>query len=304
MSERVVDWSSLGALLGDRVSLDEPLSRHSSLKIGGPADCMARPNDMPELRACLDLASKLGQPVFFLAGGTNLLVRDGGVRGLTIKLDGEFKDARFDGSVIRAGAAMPLGLLARKASLAGLAGLEFGVGIPGTLGGALVMNAGAHGQELKDVVRRVGAWEDGTLKELSAADCGFEYRSSRFKGASTLLLWAELELRPGNVDALKATMDTILKKRRETQPLELPNAGCVFKNPPQQSAGRLIEQAGLKGAQVGGARVSDLHANFVVNTGGASATDVLTLMARMRQSVSEKFGVDLQDEVLVIGEDL
>jgi UDP-N-acetylmuramate dehydrogenase len=293
----------LQAALPGRVSLDEPLARHCSFKIGGPADCLARPADEAELQACLAFAKARALPVFLLAGGTNLLVRDGGIRGLTLKLEGAFRDLSIDGDKVKAGAGMNLALLSKKTALAGLAGIECLVGVPGTLGGGLVMNAGAHGQELKDVVTGVGVLEAGELRTLSNADCGFEYRHSRFKGSATLLLWAELQLSRAEPAALQARMDEALAKRRASQPLELPNAGCVFKNPAGASAGRLIDECGLKGRRVGGAEISALHANFVVNTGGARAADVLALMDEARRVVLEKRGVRLEDEVLVVGED-
>jgi UDP-N-acetylmuramate dehydrogenase len=298
------DFAELLAALGpEKLRLAEPLARHTSFKIGGPAEAMAFAHSDAELQACLAFAKAHGLPVTLLAGGTNVLVRDGGIRGLVVTLEGGFKDFSVEGSLLRAGAGMNLALLARKASLAGLAGLEWAIGIPGSLGGGLVMNAGAHGGEMKDVVVRVGALEEGILKTFSAADCGFEYRSSRFKRGGIVLLWAEMQLAPAPVEGLKAAMEHALASRKASQPLDLPNAGCVFKNPEGQSAGRLIEQAGLKGERLGGAQISEKHANFVVNTGGAKASDVLGLMQLSRRKVKEKFGVDLVDEVLVLGED-
>ena len=261
-------------------------------------------SDVAELQGLPGLRQGLhAQPVTLLAGGTNVLVKDGGIRGLVITLEGAFKDFAISGSRIKVGAGANLALLARKCSLAGLGGLEWAVGIPGSLAGGLVMNAGAHGGEMKDVVTRVGALENGELKAIAAADCGFVYRNSRFKHSGIVLLWAEMQLQPAPVEELKAAMDEALAKRKASQPQDLPNAGCVFKNPEGQSAGRLIEQAGLKGLRLGGAQISEKHANFVVNTGGAKASDVLGLMARARQAVQEKFGVSLMDEVLVLGED-
>jgi UDP-N-acetylmuramate dehydrogenase len=201
---------------------------------------------------------------------------------------------------------MNLALLARKTALAGLAGLEWAVGIPGSLGGGLVMNAGAHGGELKAVVRRVGLVLGGRAEAWDAEACGFAYRHSRFKDmdrGSFVLTWADLELAPAAVDPLKARMAEALAKRKASQPLDLPNAGCVFKNPEGDSAGRLIEACGLKGRRRGGAVISPVHANFVVNTGGASAADVLGLMDEARAAVRAGFGLVLENEILVLGED-
>ncbi len=280
----------------------EPLSRHTSFKIGGPAELFARPSSVAELRECLDFAGREGLPVFYLAGGTNLLVRDGGIKGLVLKLDGEFKDIRIEGTRVHAGAGANLALVAKKAAVQSLSGLEFAVGIPGSLGGGLVMNAGAHGGQLADVVRKIGFIDAGELKEIGPEEAGFEYRNSRFKNSGLLLLWADMELKAGDKAAIEARMEEVLAKRKATQPLELPNAGCVFKNPAGNSAGRLIEQAGLKGRRQGGAMISELHANFVVNMGGAKAAEVLALMDEARRAVKEKFNVYLENEVLVVGE--
>jgi UDP-N-acetylmuramate dehydrogenase len=241
-----------------------------------------------------------------LTGGTNVLVRDGGIPGLVLSLGRGFEGLGIEGSTVRAGAGINLALLARKCSLAGLDGLAWAVGIPGTLGGGLVMNAGAHGGELKDVVRSVQLVLDGEARVWSAEDCGFGYRHSRFKElapGTAIILGAELSLAPGDAQALKARMDEALAKRKASQPLELPNAGCVFKNPEGASAGRLIEDCGLKGRQLGGARISEKHANFVVNTGGAKAAEVLALMAEAKQAVRQKHGVELKEEILVLGVD-
>jgi UDP-N-acetylmuramate dehydrogenase len=299
-----VDFSLLRDALGaEKLRLGEPLARHTSFKIGGPAQAMAFVHNDTDLIACLSFAQAQSLPVTLLAGGTNVLVRDGGIRGLVLTLEGDYKDFDIKGEKVRAGAGMNLALLARKCSLAGLKGLEWAVGIPGSLGGGLVMNAGAHGGEMKDVVTQVGALENGHLKSIPTADCGFVYRSSRFKHSGIVLLWAEMHLQAAPVEELKAAMDHALESRKATQPQDLPNAGCVFKNPEGQSAGRLIDQAGLKGLRLGGAQISEKHANFVVNTGGAKASDVLGLMAQARQKVKEQFGVDLVDEVLILGED-
>jgi UDP-N-acetylmuramate dehydrogenase len=302
--EDMSEFSRLQKRLKGRLLLDEPLSRHTSFHIGGPADALALAENTADLAACLDFAREEGLPVFFLAAGTNLLVRDGGIRGLAIKLEGEFKDIVFDGGRVRAGAGANLALLSKKAGEAGLSGLEFAIGIPGTVGGGLVMNAGAHGGELSEVVRRIGFLEEGQVRECPASEAGFGYRTSRFKGGQTLLLWADLELKPGEHSAVQARMAEALLKRQSSQPLAMPNAGCVFKNPASgPSAGALIEACGLKGLRQGGAEVSEMHANFIVNAGGAKAADVLALMQVIRKKVSEDRGVNLENEVLIVGVD-
>jgi UDP-N-acetylmuramate dehydrogenase len=299
-----VNWEPLSRALGPaKLLMNEPLAKHTSFKIGGPADAFAKPATVAELKICLDFCVANGLPSFFLAGGTNLLVKDAGIRGLTIKLEGEFKEIAITGKKLRAGAGTNLALISTKAGLAGLSGLEFAVGIPGSLGGGLVMNAGAHGGELSQVVTKIGLLEDGAIKEIGPSEAGFEYRNSRFKNSGVLLLWAEMDLKEGNPAEISRHMEEVLAKRKASQPIHMPNAGCVFKNPPGNSAGRLIEEAGLKGLQEGGAQISELHANFVVNLGGAKAGEVLALMQTAREAVQKKFGVTLENEVLVVGED-
>jgi UDP-N-acetylmuramate dehydrogenase len=300
------DWSPLQDSLPGKVRLGEPLSKHTSFRIGGPAEAWAGVSNEAELLRCLAFAKEQGAAVTLLAAGTNVLVRDGGIPGLVLSLEGDFEGFSIDGSTVRAGAAMNLALLARKTALAGLQGLEWAVGIPGSLGGALVMNAGAHGGEMKQVVRRVGLVLDGSPAVWPAQDCGFAYRHSRFKErplGSLVLTWAEMELLPAPVEGLKLRMDEALAKRKASQPLGLPNAGCVFKNPEGDSAGRMIEACGLKGRRLGGAEISPVHANFVVNAGGAKASDVLALMDLAKTEVQARFGVELRKEILVLGEE-
>lgn len=303
-----VDWTPMQRDLPGSIRLGEPLSRHTSFHIGGPADAWAGVSNEAELLACLAFAKSRGAALTLLAAGTNVLVKDGGIRGMVLVLGGDFEAFSVDGAKVRAGAAMNLALLARKTALAGLQGLEWAVGIPGSLGGALVMNAGAHGGEMKQVVRSVGLVLDGRPETWPAEACGFAYRHSRFKDkdlahGALVLTRAEMELTPAPVEGLKLRMDEALAKRKASQPLGIPNAGCVFKNPEGDSAGRMIEACGLKGRRHGGAEISPVHANFVVNTGGAKASDVLDLMEEARAAVKARFGVTLLNEVLVLGED-
>jgi UDP-N-acetylmuramate dehydrogenase len=299
------DYAPLKEALGDALRLDEPLALHTSFRIGGPADAFAEVRNRAQLDACLVFAAERGLPWRIVGAGTNLLVRDAGVRGLVLKLGGDFSAWTLDGGILEAGAAAPLALLARRSAEAGWAGLEWAAGIPGTLAGGLVMNAGAHGGELAGVVRRVELLERGRRVEWSAAECGFGYRNSRLKNAepgTLVALGAILALTPGDAGALKAKIAGDLARRKAGQPLEFPNAGCAFRNPPADAAGRLIEACGLKGLRKGGAEISARHANFVVNTGGAKASDVTELMETARTAVRERFSVELKDEILVWGE--
>jgi UDP-N-acetylmuramate dehydrogenase len=301
--EFLVDWDPLRELLKDRLRQGEALSLHTSFRIGGPADALALVENLAELKECLDFAEEWSLPVFFLAGGTNVLVRDGGWRGLVVKLEGEFRGVSIDGARVRAGAGIRLARLASLAAEAGLAGLEFASGIPGTLGKGLVMNAGAHGSELSQVVRRVGYLEDGEVRECPAGEAGFGYRVSRFRKTGELLLWAEMELRAGDSHEIQTRMSALQAQRLQTSPLSLPNAGCAFKNPPEGPAGLLIEACGLKGAKAGQAHVSTLHANYIVNSGGARARDVIALMEMVKKKVLQDTGVSLEPEILIVGMD-
>ena len=286
------------------VFCNEPMKKHTSFKIGGPADILVQPQDADALAQALAAARDCGVPVTILGNGSNVLVRDKGIRGLVIKIGNALKTFRQDGERLYFGAGYSLALASRKAWECGLSGMEFAVGIPGSIGGAVYMNAGAYNGEMKCVVENVRVMDmAGKAMELTAEDLQFGYRKTSLQQSGYIITEVCLKMQPGDKDAIKAMMDDFSSRRISKQPLELPSAGSMFKRPPGHFAGTLIEQAGLKGYTVGGAQVSEKHAGFVVNRGSATAVDVLQLIADVRRIVMEKAGVELHPEVLVIGEE-
>ena len=286
------------------VFCNEPMKKHTSFKIGGPADILVQPQDADALAQALAAVRDCGVPVTILGNGSNVLVRDKGIRGLVIKIGNALKTFRQDGERLYFGAGYSLALASRKAWECGLSGMEFAVGIPGSIGGAVYMNAGAYNGEMKCVVESVRVMDmTGKAIELTAEDLQFGYRKTSLQQSGYIITEVCLKMQPGDKDTIKAMMDDFSSRRISKQPLELPSAGSMFKRPPGHFAGTLIEQAGLKGYTVGGAQVSEKHAGFVVNRGSATAADVLQLIADVRRIVMEKAGVELHPEVLVIGEE-
>lgn len=281
----------------------EPMSKYTSWRIGGPADLLIKPRDEEDLRRALVYARQHDLPVTVIGNGTNLLVADGGVRGMVIKIGPGLADINVRGHMIHAGAGAPLPLLARKAMQAGLAGFEFLAGIPGTVGGALIMNAGANGCAVGERVRQVTAFDyAGNYLTFDAHQLTFSYRHSCLAKRNVIVVGVVLEGKPDRVEEIKQRMEHYLDRRRQTQPLEHPNAGSVFKNPPGDSAGRLIEMAGCKEMRVGNIQVSPRHANFIVNLGGGTAGEVLEIIKRVQNIVEQKCGVKLVMEVQKLGE--
>ena len=281
------------------VRLHEPMSRHTSFRIGGPADAYVEPENVEALRVLMERARKAKIPVFVM-GGTNLLVRDGGIPGIVMRLMKLDRIQELEGGVLYAEAGVGMPRLLKYAMQRGLAGLEFAAGIPGTVGGAVFMNAGTRWGEMKDIVRKVRmVTSTGEILELSSDEAGFDYRRSRLPHGVVVGVW--LGLKPGDKTRIETTVREWLLRRKATQPIEMPNAGCVFKNPGGESAGRLIEEVGLKGAHKGDAQVSMKHANFIVNRGHATAGDVLDLIRLVGKTVEEKVGVTLELEVKIVG---
>lgn len=281
---------------------DEPLSRHTTWRVGGPADLFLVPADREDLLTALRLLRDRKIPWIVIGAGSNLLVRDGGYRGAVIHT-GSLRGVAFStGTEVRVEGGVPLTGLIRRAAARGLGGLEALAGIPGTLGGAIAMNAGAGGQKMADSVASVTvAGAEGELA-LSADALGFGYRSANLP-AQQVVVEARLRFLPEEPTALEETIRRGLLHRRQAQGVGAPNAGSVFKNPPGASAWRLIARAGLSGASVGGVAVSEKHANFIVNRGGATAGDILALIARIKDAVLQQSGIELETEVRLVGED-
>lgn len=277
----------------------EPMSAHTSFHIGGPARLMALPVDQDQTISAVEVAAELGIKPFFMGNGSNLLVLDQGVERFIIKTTG-LKQCSIQGTKIFTECGITLARLAMLARDAGLTGLEFAHGIPGTLGGAITMNAGAYNGEMSQVVKQVICLDaDGNCEFVT--QCDFDYRHSAFSDGSRLVFAVELELAPGDPAQITARMEELAARRKEKQPLEYPSAGSMFKRPKGGFAAALIDQCGLKGLQVGGAQVSEKHAGFVINRGEATCSDVLKLVELVRRRVLAETGVELEMEVKVLG---
>ena len=284
--------------------LEEPMAKHTSFRIGGPADVLAQPADEAELAALLKRAGEHAVPVTLVGNGSNLLVRDKGIRGLVIKLSNIFSSITVDGNVMTFGSGISLAMASKKAASLSLSGLEFAVGIPGTSGGAVYMNAGGYDGEMAKVVTCVRVMDmQGKISELQASELDFAYRHTALQNSGWIVISVTVALQPGEAESIAAKMADFSQRRISKQPLELPSAGSMFKRPPGYFAGTLIEQTGLKGYTVGGAQVSQKHAGFVVNVGGATAKDVLQLISDVQSKVFAAHGVRLEPEVLVLGEE-
>ena len=283
--------------------LAEPMTKHTSFHIGGPAELMAQPQSEAELQSLLLKAAEAAVPVTLVGNGSNLLVRDKGIRGLVIKLGSMLRDINVSGNVLTFGSGVSLAQASKKAAELGLSGMEFAVGIPGSIGGAVYMNAGAYDGEMSKVVKSVRVMDAaGKVSELSAGELDFGYRHSALQGSSKIVTSVTVELAAGDKQAIAEKMADFSNRRITKQPLELPSAGSMFKRPSGYFAGTLIDQTGLKGYTVGGAQVSTKHAGFVVNIGGATAADVLQLISDVQAKVFAAHGVHLEPEVLVLGE--
>ena len=280
---------------------DEPMSRHTTFRIGGPAKRMAFPSSREQLVLLMSFAKDYGANPLVIGNGSNLLVPDEGLDRLVIDTSANLNRVeRGSGNTVLADAGATLARTADLACKSGLTGLEFAHGIPGTLGGGVVMNAGAYGGELKDVVTEVTALYPDGVKVLTPAELDFSYRHSVFSAGEGIVLGAKVKLKSGDPDAIKAKMDDLMARRKASQPLELPSAGSTFKRPTGYYAGPLIEGCGLKGCRVGGAEVSSKHAGFVVNVGGATCADVLALIEKVQKTVYDAHGVMLEPEVKII----
>ena len=292
------------ACLGsDNVYRNEPMRKHTTFRIGGPADFYLCPHSAKEIQKTVAICREEELPYFILGNGSNLLVSDQGYRGVVIQLWKNVSDILVEGCRIRAKAGASLAKIAGEALEEGLTGMEFAAGIPGTLRGAVVMNAGAYGGEMKDILQEALVMdEQGEIFTLKKEELHLGYRTSIIKEKGYIVLAAALELKPGDRKEIKEKMDELKQRRVEKQPLDMPSAGSTFKRPEGYFAGKLIMDAGLRGFSVGGAQISEKHCGFVVNTGKATANDVLTLIREVQKRVRDKFGVELETEVKFLGE--
>ncbi len=287
----------------DNVYRNEPMKKHTTFRIGGPADYYLCPHSAKEIQKVVEICRKEKIPYFILGNGSNLLVSDKGYRGAVIQLWKNVSDIRVDGCLIEAKAGASLAKIAAQALEEGLTGMEFAAGIPGTLGGAVVMNAGAYGGEMKDILKEALVMdEEGKIFTLEKENLKLGYRTSIVKEKGYIVLAATLELKPGNREEIRKLMEDLKQRRAEKQPLDMPSAGSTFKRPEGYFAGKLIMDAGLRGFSVGGAQISEKHCGFVVNTGEASASDVLNLIREVQKRVRENSGVELETEVKFLGE--
>ena len=285
-----------------KLFFDEPMKNHTTFRIGGTADVYVQPDDM-QLKILLETARETDMPVTVIGNGSNLLVGDFGIRGLVIEIGKGMKDITISGKTITASAGAGLGAAASKAAEAGLCGMEFASGIPGNIGGAVVMNAGAYGGEMKDVLKEVTVMnQDGEILTIPADKLELGYRTSIIKTAGYIVLEAVISLKKGNIEEITALSRKLSAQRIEKQPLEYPSAGSTFKRPEGYFAGKLIQDSGLKGFTVGGAQVSEKHSGFVINKGNATAADVMELIRQVTAKVKEDTGVTMEPEVKQIGE--
>lgn len=296
----------LKLVTGTRVRVAEPLARYTSIKVGGPADYFLEVADHAALGQVLRVLHRYGMPFFPLGKGSNVLISDRGVRSAVIRLGSEFNKLDWveEGEKVwvNVGAACLMAQLVREAARRGYSGLEFAEGIPGTVGGALVMNAGAYGTEIEKVVDQVeGVSREGQPIRFSRKEMLFSYRDSHLPPA-TIVTRVKMRLGKGDPEAISSRIRELVARRKQSQPSGYPNSGSMFRNPPGDFAGRLIEAAGLKGKRVGGAQISERHANFIVNLGGASAEQVMELMESARAEVRKRFGVELVREIHLLGE--
>lgn len=282
---------------------DEPMSRHTTFRTGGPADIYIEPSGVEELKQVLDICREENVAYTIIGNGSNLLVGDGGYRGVLISFGKPFAQVTIEGAQVRTGAGALLSAVAKQVLNASLTGFEFAAGIPGTIGGAVVMNAGAYGGELCQVLREATVLTpEGEVKTLPAEELELGYRTSCIQKNGYIVLEAVLQLQPGNADDIRAVMDALASKRREKQPLEYPSAGSTFKRPEGHFAGRLIQDAGLRGFRVGGAQVSEKHCGFVINRDHATSADILSLCRQVQEKVKAQFGVELELEVKLLGD--
>lgn len=289
----------------ENIFINEPMKNHTTFRIGGPADILVKPSDIEQIKNVCMACRTENEPYMIIGNGSNMLVSDDGIRGVVILLLDNYDRIRVENDIITAQAGARLSKIGAAALRGSLTGFEFACGIPGTLGGACIMNAGAYGGEMKDILLGVTAMDkDGNIREYEPHEMQLGYRTSRFAREGLIVLEAKMQLQKGNQSEIEAYMKDLAARRREKQPLEYPSAGSTFKRPEGYFAGKLIMDAGLRGYSVGDACVSEKHCGFVVNKGAATAENVCTLMKNVSEKVKAEFGVELEPEVRIIGRDL
>lgn len=302
--DKIKIYNELAKIISkDAILLDEPMKDHTFIKTGGLADIMVMPGSIKDIQSVVEICNENNAPYFIMGNGSNLLVRDKGMRCVVIKLGDRFANIIIDENIVVAQAGVLLSTLSEKIMAKSLKGFEFANGIPGTLGGAITMNAGAYGGEMKDIVKSAKALDTkGEIITLSPEELEFGYRTSVIQSRAYIVLEVEMEFEKGNYEEIVAITKDLTEKRTAKQPLNLPSCGSVFKRPPGHFAGKLIEDSGLKGKKMGGAQVSELHCGFIVNIDNATTNDVLSLIKLIQKTVKYKFGVQLKTEVKIIGE--
>lgn len=304
MDKKKIYDGLIGILDKEDIKIDEPMKKHISFRVGGPADILVKPRTEDQIKNVINLLKKEEVPYLVIGNGSNLLIKDGGIRGVVVEISDNFNKFEIDGNIVNAQSGVLLAVLGKAILGAELKGFEFAAGIPGTLGGALTMNAGAYGGEMKDIVKSVKVMdEEGNIKELTNEQMEFGYRKSTVIKNNYIVLSAKIKLEDGNYNEIKELMADLAQRRVKNQPLNLPSAGSTFKRPEGHFAGKLIDDAGLRGLTLRGAQVSEKHCGFVVNMGEAKAKDLLDLMYIVKSTVYNKFGINLEEEVKILGED-
>ncbi|MFY9176813.1 MAG: UDP-N-acetylmuramate dehydrogenase [Caldicoprobacterales bacterium] len=288
----------------ERILKDEPMKKHTSFRIGGPADIMVLPANEEEIIHTLKVCKDTSVPIFIMGNGSNLLVRDKGIRGVVLKISENYSNIDIGGKTIKAQSGVLLSTLSRAAVRHSLKGLEFASGIPGTLGGAITMNAGAYGGEMKDVVVSVRCIDsNGKIHILDEEEMNFGYRTSCIQTTDLIVSEVDMVLEYGDQQESLDLMADLARRRREKQPLAYPSAGSTFKRPVGYYAGKLIQDCGLKGLRIGDAQISDLHAGFIINLGNATAQNVIDLIKKVQDIIYDKYGVEMVPEVRIVGEE-
>ena len=302
MSKAFIEYLE-SVVTAENILLEDPMHKHTTFRVGGPAEVFVTVDNKEQLEKIIKYLNLVERPYFILGNGSNLLVGDKGYRGVIIRLGGEFTALKTEGNLLTAGASVLLSAAAREAMENGLTGMEFASGIPGSIGGGVKMNAGAYDGEMRQIVESVQVmYKDGSILDLDNDTMEFGYRNSVIKNRPYVVLQVSLRLQPGNKEEILARMNELAARRKEKQPLEFASAGSTFKRPEGYFAGKLIMDSGLRGARIGGARISEKHCGFVINDGTAIAADIAELIQEVVETVRDKFGVTLEPEVIFLGD--